>query len=169
VRLVGEAVAEFKGEKNEQLADVKVELPVDAHLPHDYIPGERLRLEAYRKIASATTDEELTAVQEELNDRYGAPPAIVDNLLAVAAFRSWVRRYGIADVATQGKFIRFVPLDLRESQTLRLQRLYPGSIVKPASRIVLVPAPQLRDRPLLDWCRDLLDTVIGELTAAVAG
>src|SRR5881398_1049100 len=71
VRLVGEAVAEYKGEAGEELAEVKVELPVDAHLPHDYVPGERLRLEAYRKIASATTEEDLAAVREELVDRYG--------------------------------------------------------------------------------------------------
>ena len=51
VRLVGEAVAEFRGERRRGAAEVKVELPVDAHLPHDYVPGERLRLEAYRKIA----------------------------------------------------------------------------------------------------------------------
>ena len=59
VRLVGEAVADFKGEAPQQLGEVKVELPVDAHLPHDYIPGERLRLEAYRKLASVATEEEL--------------------------------------------------------------------------------------------------------------
>jgi transcription-repair coupling factor (superfamily II helicase) len=177
VRLVGEAVAEFKGERTEDLADVKVELPVDAHLPHDYVPGERLRLEAYRKIASATTDEELVAVLEELRDRYGAPPPPVDNLLEVARFRAHARRYGLTDVGTQGKYVRFAPLDLRESQTLRLQRLYPGAVVKPATHIVLVPAPMtarvggqaVRDRPLLDWCRELLDTVIGELAAVPAG
>jgi transcription-repair coupling factor (superfamily II helicase) len=170
VRLVGEAVAEYKGEKSEELADVKVELPIDAHLPHDYIPGERLRLEAYRKIASANTDDELAAVLDELRDRYGAPPAPVDNLLAVAAFRGHARRFGLTDVGTQGKFIRFAPLELRESQTLRLQRLYPGTIVKNATHLALVPAPAgIRDRALLDWCRDLLDTVIGELTAAAAG
>jgi transcription-repair coupling factor (superfamily II helicase) len=177
VRLVGEAVADFKGEGQEALRDVKVELPVDAHLPHDYVPGERLRLEAYRKIASATTDEELVAVLEELRDRYGAPPPPVDNLLEVARFRAHARRYGLTDVGTQGKYVRFAPLDLRESQTLRLQRLYPGAVVKPATHIVLVPAPMtarvggqaVRDRPLLDWCRELLDTVIGELAAVPAG
>jgi transcription-repair coupling factor (superfamily II helicase) len=176
VRLVGEAVAEFKGEKSEELAEVKVELPIDAHLPHDYVPGERLRLEAYRKIASATTDDDLAAIREELTDRYGALPAPVDNLLAVAAFRAHVRGYGITDVATQGRYVRFAPLDLRESQTLRLQRLHPGSVVKAPTRIVLVPVPTtariggqpLRDRPLLDWCRDLLGSVVGELTAATA-
>jgi transcription-repair coupling factor (superfamily II helicase) len=176
VRLVGEAVAEFKGEKGQEVAEVKVELPVDAHLPHDYVPGERLRLEAYRKIASAVSDEDLAAVAEELRDRYGAPPPPVENLLAVAAFRGYVRRYGVTDVAVQGRYVRFSPLDLRESQTLRLQRLHPGSVVKPATHIVLVPAPTtakvagrpVRDRPLLDWCRELLDTVIGDLAAVAA-
>src|SRR3954471_15573215 len=96
VRLVGEAVAEFKGERPDEVADVKVELPVNAHLPHDYVPGERLRLEAYRKIASAGTEDDLAAVREELRDRYGPPPPEVENLLAVAAFRAYLRRYGVA-------------------------------------------------------------------------
>ena len=69
-------------------ADVKVELPVDAHLPHDYIPGERLRLEAYRKLAAAGLDERRReAVRDELADRYGELPEPVANLLAVARFR----------------------------------------------------------------------------------
>ena len=61
VRLVGEAVEAFRkhagadggGRTSDDLADVRVDLPVDAHIPHDYVPGERLRLEAYRKIAAA--------------------------------------------------------------------------------------------------------------------
>src|SRR5437764_10141152 len=58
VRLVGEAVADFRGEAGEaEAADVKVDLPVDANLPVEYLPGERLRLEAYRSLAGATTDE----------------------------------------------------------------------------------------------------------------
>src|SRR5205807_4764085 len=103
VRLVGEAVAEFKGEASSELAEVKVELPVDAHLPHDYVPGERLRLEAYRKIASAASEDDLAAVREELVDRYGDLPEPVGNLLAVAAFRAHARAFGVTDVATQGK------------------------------------------------------------------
>jgi transcription-repair coupling factor (superfamily II helicase) len=45
VRLVGEAVAEFRGEGEAEPVEIRIELPVDAHLPHDYVPGERLRLE----------------------------------------------------------------------------------------------------------------------------
>ena len=176
IRLVGEAVAEFKGGEAEELPEVKVELPVDAHLPHDYVSAERLRLEAYRRIASVHSPEGLDEVRAELVDRYGSLPEPVENLLAVAAFRVQVRRFGLTEVALQGDKVRFAPLELRESQTLRLQRLYPGSLVKAPVRTVLVPRPKtariggtpLTGPALLDWCRELLDSVVGELAVAPA-
>jgi transcription-repair coupling factor (superfamily II helicase) len=177
VRLVGEAVAEFKGERGEQVPDVRVELPVDAHLPHDYVTSERLRLEAYKRIASATSEADLESARAELRDRYGELPQPVVNLLEVATFRSFVRDFGVTEVATQGKFIRLAPLPLRESQSLRLKRLYPGSVVKEASGVVLVPVPMtarvggmpVRDIDLLTWCRELLQSVVGDLTISAAG
>ncbi len=183
VRLVGEAVADFKGERATEQPEVRIDLPVDAHLPHDYVPGERLRLEAYRRIAAATDDAAVAAVRDELRDRYGELPTPVENLLAVASFRAVARRYGLTEVARQGggtaATIRFAPVELRESQQLRLQRLYPRSVVKPAVRTALVPEPRtariggqpLRDTALLDWCRDLLPAVLGDpvpTTAAAA-
>jgi transcription-repair coupling factor (superfamily II helicase) len=172
VRMVGEAVAEFKGDRGEDVADVRVELPIDAHLPHEYVPGERLRLDAYRRIAAAQTDADVEAVRAELRDRFGELPPAVDNLLAVAAFRAFVRGMGVTEVATQGRYIRFAPLDLRESQAMRLARVYPGSIVKPATHVVLaagavtarVGGQPLRDQALLGWCRELLDSVVNDLS-----
>jgi transcription-repair coupling factor (superfamily II helicase) len=77
----------------------------------------------------------------------------------------------------QGSHIRFAPLQLRESQVMRLQRLYPRSMVKPAVGTVLVPRPTtariggqpLRDQALLDWARGLLDAVLGDSVGAAAG
>ena len=51
VRMIGEAVSELKGDGPAEKPEVRVELPVNAHIPHDYVPGERLRLEAYTRIA----------------------------------------------------------------------------------------------------------------------
>ena len=51
VRLVGEAVAEYRGDAPVDEPEVKIELPVDAHLPHEYVPSERLRLEMYKRLA----------------------------------------------------------------------------------------------------------------------
>jgi transcription-repair coupling factor (superfamily II helicase) len=160
VRLVGEAVAAFKGDSAEEVSEVKIDLPVAAHLPHDYIPEERLRLEAYRRIAGTTDAVALDEVRAELLDRYGALPSEVQNLLAVADFRLVARARGLTEVSTQGRYIRFAPLELRESQQLRLERLYRGSIVKSAVKTVLVPKPDLTDVDVLAWARDLLDAVL---------
>jgi transcription-repair coupling factor (superfamily II helicase) len=176
MRLVGEAVSDFKrggGPEEEQVRDTKVDLPVDAHLPHDYIPGERLRLEAYRRLAAAYDDAAIDAARAELADRYGPLPDPVQRLLAVARFRAYARQFGLTEVSLQGTSVRFAPLQLRESQTMRLQRLYPRSVVKPAIGTVLVPRPTtariggqpLRDEALLDWARALLEAVVGDAAA----
>jgi transcription-repair coupling factor (superfamily II helicase) len=85
VRLVGEAVADFRDPERAgaaELVDVKVDLPVDANLPPDYVPGERLRLSAYRSLAEASTGEAVEGVRAELVDRFGPTPPQVENLLA---------------------------------------------------------------------------------------
>ncbi|MDN3905237.1 transcription-repair coupling factor [Arthrobacter sp. YD2] len=170
IRLVGEAVADYRGEAEEKAAEMKIELPVNAHLPHDYVPGERLRLEAYRKLASAITNEAIDEVLAELVDRYGEPPQEVKNLIDVARFRVDARAAGLTDVALQGNFIKFAPADLPESRTMRLQRMYPGAQVKPALNAVLVPKPKtariggrdLVDAEILAWAKQVLEAVFKE-------
>ena len=71
VKMIGEAVRELRGEGPAQRDEVRIELPVDAHIPHDYVTGERLRLEAYTRIAAIESDDDIVAVREELTDRYG--------------------------------------------------------------------------------------------------
>jgi transcription-repair coupling factor (superfamily II helicase) len=177
VRMVGEAVAAFKGEKAaEEEVDVKIDLPVDAHLPHGYIGVERLRLEMYRKLASARTGQALAEAVTEMRDRYGAPPPEVENLVAVAKFRILAREYGLTDVSLQGKHIRFSPVPLPDSKQLRLKRLYPDAVYKAAADQVSVPRPAtrrvggepLRDTALLDWCAELITSVLGVPPAAGA-
>jgi transcription-repair coupling factor (superfamily II helicase) len=161
VRLVGEAVADFRGERAEaEFAEVKVDLPVDANLPVEYLPGERLRLEAYRSLASATTDSDVDAVHAELLDRYGPIPPAVENLLAVARFKVLCRRFGVTEVSLQGNLVRFTPVHLPESAQLRMQRLYERSHYKPAVSTMSVPRPRnLRDVALLAWCAEVLESV----------
>jgi transcription-repair coupling factor (superfamily II helicase) len=176
VRLVGEAVAEYRGEAPAETLEMKVELPVDANLPHEYVPGERLRLEAYRKIAEVSSDEALAAVREELVDRYGPVPKPVEHLLRVARLRVRARRAGLTDITLQGNHVRFAPVDLPDSAQVRLNRFYPGSLVKQQVHSVLVPRPTtarvggqtLRDAAMLDWAEQFIDTVLAGSVAAAA-
>ncbi|WP_234417789.1 transcription-repair coupling factor [Miniimonas sp. S16] len=176
VRMVSEAVQRYRGEEVAELADVTIELPIDAHIPHDYVPHERLRLEAYTKIASAAGPDDVAAVREELTDRYGPVPRSVELLFAVANLRTVAREVGVTAVTIQGQFIRFAPVDLTDSMTVRLKRLYPRSIIKGAVRTILVPAPttarvggeMVRDGELLDWVLGVLRGVVGGSVAAAA-
>jgi transcription-repair coupling factor (superfamily II helicase) len=168
VRLVGDAVNEFKGDGAADQGEVRIELPVDAHLPHDYVPSERLRLEMYKRLAEVRTDDDVALLREELVDRYGEPPAPVESLLEVARFRARARQAGLTDVTIQGSYVRLTPVELPDSAKVRLGRLYPRSLVKDNVRTILVPRPStapiggqpIRDLALLNWVREVVDAVV---------
>ena len=168
VRMVGEAVAAFRGEATAPEKEIRVELPLDAHVPHDYIASERLRLEAYAKLSAVREDSEIEQIRSELVDRYGALPEPVEVLLDVARFRIDARAAGVDEVQAQGKMIRFAHLEVPDSAAMRMKRLYPGTVLKPATRQVLVPRPmtarfggtELRDHALLEWAREVLRVLV---------
>jgi transcription-repair coupling factor (superfamily II helicase) len=174
VRMIGEAVRELRDDAPAERPEVRVELPVNAHIPHDYVPGERLRLAAYTSIAAIDSEADVTAVREELEDRYGALPPPVVTLLDVARLRFAARQAGLTDIALQGSHVRFAPVQLPDSRVVRVQRLYPKALLKPAVRTMLVPVPKtgasgggfggepLRDAELLAWCAEVIRSVLSE-------
>jgi transcription-repair coupling factor (superfamily II helicase) len=171
VRMIGEAVSELKGDGPAEKAEVRVELPVNAHIPHDYVAGERLRLEAYTRIAAIDSEADVSAVHDELSDRYGEPPQPVLTLLEVARLRAAARRAGLTDITVAGNHVRFAPVELPDSRQVRVQRLYPKTVLKPAVRTMLVPVPRtaaiggqpLRDTELLTWCGEVIRSVLADL------
>jgi transcription-repair coupling factor (superfamily II helicase) len=174
VRMIGEAVRELKDDAPAERPEVRVELPVNAHIPHDYIPGERLRLAAYTSIASIDSEDDVIAVRDELRDRYGELPVPVVTLLDVARLRFAARRAGLTDITLQGSQVRFAPVVLPDSRVVRVQRLYPKTLLKPAVRTMLVPVPKsgassggfggepLRDGELLAWSAEVVQSVLSE-------
>jgi transcription-repair coupling factor (superfamily II helicase) len=174
IRMIGEAVRELKDDAPPERPDVRVELPVNAHIPHDYVPGERLRLAAYTSIAAIDSEDDVAAVRDELRDRYGELPEPVETLLDVARLRSTARRVGLTDITLQGSQVRFAPVVLPESRVVRVQRLYPKTLLKPTVRTMLVPVPKsgassggfggepLRDTALLAWCAEVVRSVLSE-------
>lgn len=173
LRLVGEAVANFQhGEKEETPAEIKVDLPVNAHMPHDYVSSERLRLSAYRQIAQALTVEELNEAREELVDRYGALPEPVENLFTIAALRQRARAVGLREIVAMGPKVRFFPVNnLPESKQMRLERMYPGALYRQVPGTenwqILVPRPKtarvggkdLVDAAMVEWTEQFLHAI----------
>jgi transcription-repair coupling factor (superfamily II helicase) len=175
MRMVGEAVHDYKAgiiETGEKNRECKVELPVNAHLDPEYVPGERLRLDLYRRLADVAAQVDVDAIEAELIDRFGPLPEEAQSLLKVAALRAQAKALGITEVVSTGKFLKISPLVLPESRQLRLTRLYPGSLYKSATNSVLVtiakpsgwspsnPSPSMGDTSLLAW----VSTALEELT-----
>jgi len=185
IRLVGEAVEAFRAAADgtpmptaEENREVRVDLPVDAHIPPDYLTSDRLRLEAYRKIAAASDEDALRSVMDELLDRYGPPPEPVHHLFAVARLRLLCRHYEVNEVAVVGTQLRLGPIALPDSRQLRLKRLHPSAQYKPTSQLVQLPMPRtgsggvgaerLRDTELLQFVADLLLQLDGKPKGMVA-
>ncbi|MCR2762322.1 transcription-repair coupling factor [Microbacterium sp. zg.B48] len=166
LRMIGEAVATFRGEDTEGPTELRLELPVQARIPESYIDSERLRLEAYQKLsaaASATAKEDaLDEVVDELRDRYGELPAEAEGLLAVARLRRRAAQSGLADIVAMGPNLRIAPANLPDSMRVRLQRLYPSSKVMAGGEAIVIPMPRaggerVSDADLIAWVRQLLD------------
>ncbi|WP_080795829.1 transcription-repair coupling factor [Corynebacterium pacaense] len=173
VRLVGEAVEAYRALADGKPVDgtvqgpkeIRVDLPVDAHIPESYINAERLRLEIYRKLAQSTSETDLRLAVEEMEDRYGPIPEEVSRLLAVSRLRHQMRRAGLTDVAVQGTRIKIHPVELKDSQQVRLRRLFPGATYRAAAKAIQVSFPKagrnvtdplLRDVDLLQWVADFI-------------
>jgi transcription-repair coupling factor (superfamily II helicase) len=138
-QMVTEAVAEMKGETTEEPREIKIDIPVDAHLPADYVPSEELRLEAYRRLAEVRTPQGLADIENEWRDRFGPLPAPAQALITVGALRVECIRCGFDEMAVAGKEIRIYPVDLRASQTRTLRRLAPRAVWREPQKQLLVP------------------------------
>ncbi|CAH0171842.1 transcription-repair coupling factor [Microbacterium sp. CFBP9023] len=181
LRMIGEAVATFRGEDVESGQELRLELPLDARIPEHYIDSERLRLEAYQKLSAASAatakDDAIDLVIDELTDRYGTPPDEVEGLIAVARLRRRAARAGLSDVVVMGSNLRIAPARLEDSIKVRLQRLYPKAKLVAGGEALVVPMPTvpaavgvglepLQAAELLEWVGQLFTAIFPEPVSA---
>jgi transcription-repair coupling factor (superfamily II helicase) len=147
--MVSEAIDELNGVTSQAPAEIKVELPLDAHLPQDYVAREDLRFDAYRRLAEIR---DLAAVDElaaEWVDRFGPIPDPAAQLLQIARLRAHCVRTGVTELTVVQRreiggapFVaRLAPLDLPVSKQMRLERTRKGAVIKPERHEVHLPVP----------------------------
>ena len=177
-RLVNEAVAELRGETVPEPPEVSIEVPVDAHIPADYIGREAARLEAYRRLAAAMELSELADIRAEWTDRFGPVPEPAEALLSIGRLRVECLRHGVSEVvvtrrgggplSTARYAARVAPVELPASRQVRLRRLYgDGAVCKDEARELHVPL-RADDGPVIDQLVALLDGVVAAGAPAAA-
>jgi transcription-repair coupling factor (superfamily II helicase) len=104
-QMLERAVSKLKGEESAVELRTTLSLGLDVRIPENYIPSENLRLRTYKRISSIGTEEEKQDVRRELADRFGKPPATVENLLEYAVLKSMCERLRISAVERQANRI----------------------------------------------------------------
>jgi len=153
--LVAEAVDELEGRPpaDEGPSEVRIDLPVDAHLPESYIEDLNLRLEAYRRLAVAETHDAVDDVVDEWQDRFGPLPLTALQLIGIAHLRVEALRVGLSEIVKLRNEVRLAPVDLAASQEVRLQRMAPRAVLRASEGALFVPAPPSLVDGLIEFIR----------------
>ena len=111
LKLLSEAVSEEKGEQKKPAAEKEctIDLPIDAHIPPDYIESVPQKLYMYRRIADIRSRTDAEDVLDELFDRFGDPPECVQGLITVSLLRGTALRHGVYEIKESGgKMMLFI-------------------------------------------------------------
>ncbi len=173
-RLLADAVEERKASR-ENRAPVLVpqhaviDLPLEAHLPDDYVPEEAQKLELYRRLARARTQGEVAAFRQEVTDRFGPMPLPVQRLAEVAELRLAAEAVGVASMSREeGNLVVRFGAGLSRATAMRL--LTPGSLPGVRHADVTFASNQVRIRlprdPLKGWT--LTQAIVARLSTETA-
>jgi len=106
-QLLENAVRALKHQPPRVAVEVNVDLPWPAYLPRDYVPGQKLRIEVYRRLARLRDPAKLADFRQELRDRYGPPPEPVEWLLRTTEIRLLCVKWQIASVHRDNRDLIF--------------------------------------------------------------
>ncbi|MEZ5311616.1 MAG: transcription-repair coupling factor [Microthrixaceae bacterium] len=147
VQMVNEAIDDLSGRERQEPVEVVIELPFDAFLPNDYVERDDLRLDAYRRLASVTSESDVDDIAAEWADRFGPVPDDAIALLEVARVRAEAVRAGIRRITVLkaqalsggGHVAHMAPMVLAQSKQIRLGRLYKGAIWRESDSELRLP------------------------------
>jgi transcription-repair coupling factor (superfamily II helicase) len=156
VGMLDEAVRLLAGDAADEVAEpVRMDLPVDAYVPGDYVPYEAAKIEIHRRVAGAREVAQLIVLREELEDRFGPVPAPLDNLIRLQDARIKLGRAGARSVDFKGDsrpeaagsagragMVMFVaPIDLDSRGAKALRERVPEAVFESGRSTVRVRLP----------------------------
>ena len=158
-QMLEEAVLELQGEPAVPAAPVRVDLPVTAYVPPDYIAYEASKIDAHRRIARARDLNALGDVKAGLSDRFGPPPEPVESLLTLQAIRLKAAELGATSVAYRGRRLQLEGVDLDDEWAARLRAAHERIVYFKQQRS-LSAHRESSDSHLLTWVEATFDGIL---------
>ena len=156
--LLESAVRSLTHQPAKPLFDCSVELSWRAYLPKDYVPGPRVKLELYRRLARLRSLDHLADFRQELNDRFGPLPRPSENLLLEAELRILAGNWKLERIHVEAEYVVLTYRDSKQIETLA--RRHPGKvrIVDPKRAYVPLGEDPLKPPEIAEIVRSLLRT-----------
>ena len=143
VGMIDEAVRLLAGDAADEAAEpVRMDLPVDAYVPGDYVPYEAAKIEIHRRVAGAREVAQLIMLREELADRFGPIPPPLDNLIRLQDARIKLGRAGARSVGFTGERMSVTPIELDSRGAKALRERVPEAIYESGRETVRVRLPE---------------------------
>jgi transcription-repair coupling factor (superfamily II helicase) len=121
---------------------VRLDVPVDAYVPADYVPYEVAKIDVHRRIAGARDPEILERLVEELDDRFGPLPEPVENLVKLQEARIKLGRAGARSVEFRAGRLVIAPVELDLDQVRALKDELPDALYESLKKTLRVPVPE---------------------------
>ena len=158
-QMLEEAVRELQGDQAALAPPVRLDLPVTAYVPPDYIAYEASKIDAHRRIARARDLNALGDVKAELSDRFGPPPEPVESLLTLQAIRLKAAELAASSVAYRGKRLQLEGVDLDDEWAARLRAAHERIVYFKQRRAVTAHRESSASH-LLGWVEATLDAIL---------
>jgi transcription-repair coupling factor (superfamily II helicase) len=142
VAMLDEAVAALAGTAADEAPEpVRMDVPVDAYVPGDYVPYEAAKIEIHRRVAGAREIADLIMLREELADRFGPLPDALENLIKLQDARIKLGRAGARAVSFTRDRLAIAPIDLDSAHAKKLRAELPGAIYESGKSQVTLRVP----------------------------
>ncbi len=134
LKMLEQAVSEEKGETPAvSEKECLIDLPIDAHIPADYIENVPHKLKMYRRIADIKNQDDADDVIDELIDRFGEPPSCVMGLITVSLLRNTALSQGVYEIGRTGNNVKLFIEGLQMEKISLLAKYMPGRITVSAA------------------------------------
>jgi transcription-repair coupling factor (superfamily II helicase) len=101
--LLSEAAADLRGEELRVEVEPELTFETPGFISEDYLPDVGQRLQYYKRLASAASEEDVQSIAAELTDRFGALPSEAENFVKVMIVKALSRKLGIRGVESTSK------------------------------------------------------------------
>jgi transcription-repair coupling factor (superfamily II helicase) len=155
-QLLEEAVRTLKKEAKPTQPDAHVEINISAFLPKTFIPGDRQRMDVYRRLTRSSSLEMLHALEQDVKDAFGELPRQAIVLFALTELRLLAGLYGIESIIKKEPDVVLTVRDASKAQ----HALYgaPGTlrVIDEKTVYLRMPPSMLEPETLLLVLRNLM-------------